>query len=92
MAQKIKTEHDSSLKGGVFYLVEGGERIAHLTYRKPSSSQYVITYVEVDPSHRGRGFAKRLVKEMVDFRDEKSADLEATCGVAHGILQKMGEL
>lgn len=92
MSEEITMEHERRDGRGVLKLVEAGQSIAHLTYRRPGPAQLTITYVEVDSAQRGRGLAKRLVKAMVEYRDELEAQMDATCGVARAILVKMGEL
>ena len=92
MTEELRTKRVESDERGILHLYDNDDQVAHLTYRRPSSSELVITYVEVKPEQRGRGFAKHLVKEMVRVRDEEEAQMEATCGVARGMLVGMGEL
>lgn len=88
MNEKLKIDHQTSEDGGVFYLFADSEKIGHLTYDRPRTARCILTYVEVDPAYRGRGFARRLIDEIADFARQEEAEILPTCGVARAIMTR----
>lgn len=84
-------EHEFDDDGGVFYLVDGTDRLGKITYQKPDGNRFVVDWVEVDPEFRGEGLARALIDRMADFAREKEVMIVPTCGVTRSVMERHSE-
>jgi uncharacterized protein len=75
-------EHAESGNGGVFFILEDGQRIAEMTYRRASTGLAIIDHTEVLASLRGRGVARQLLDAAVQWARDNHIKLGATCSYA----------
>lgn len=87
----INFEHEFDDDGGVFYLVDNGDRLGKITYQYPGGERYVVDWVEVNPEFRGQGLARRLVGRIAEFARQRGYMLVPTCGVVRGIMERHSE-
>lgn len=84
-------EHEHDDEGGAFYLIDGGDRLAKITYQHRGGAQFVVDWVEVTPEFRGQGHARRLIDRMADFAREEGMTIVPTCGVTRSVMERHEE-
>lgn len=84
----LQIQHAETSEGGAFYLEQGGERLAHMSYARRAPGHVVIEHTKVSEKLRGRGIARRLVDASVSWARASGTKLSATCTYAKGVLEK----
>ncbi len=84
----LSIQHAEDARGGVFYVEVGGERLAEMTYVKPSPGRAIIEHTRVDDRLGGRGVGKRLVLAGVAWARATGTKLAPDCPYARAVLQK----
>ena len=74
---------------GAFYLEEGGERLASLTFSAGPDRKVVMhDHIEVSPALRGQGVARKLVEAAVRRAREKGFKLVPVCPFAKAVFER----
>ena len=74
---------------GAFYLEEGGERLASLTFSAgPDGKVVMLDHTEVSPALRGQGVARKLVEAAVRRAREKGFKLVPVCPFAKAVFER----
>src|SRR5512135_66374 len=80
--------HEDGEGGGCFFIEDGGERLAEMTYVRPSPGRAVIEHTRVSDRLGGRGVGKRLVLAGVEWARATGTKLTPHCSYAHAVFQK----
>ena len=88
----LSIQHEDDARGGAFFVDVGGERLAEMTYSRPSPGRAVIEHTRVDDRLGGRGVGKRLVLAGVEWARATHTKLTPHCTYARGVLQKDASL
>jgi hypothetical protein len=72
-------EHVDNGENGVFYVVEGEERIGKITYVWLDETKILIDHTIVDPAHGGKGIAGQLLDQAAAFAREKGLKIVPQC-------------
>ena len=78
-------QHEEHGQHGTFFILQDGQRIGEMTYRRAGSALAIIDHTEVLPRLRGKGVARKLFDAAVKWARENHIRLGATCSYA--ILQ-----
>ena len=73
---------------GAFFIEEGGEWLAEMTYVKADETNIIIDHTEVDASLTGAGIGKDLVKAGVDFARQNNLKIVPLCPFAKAEFEK----
>ena len=74
---------------GAFYLEEGGERLASLTFSAgPDGKVVMLDHTEVSPALRDQGVARKLVEAAVRRAREKGFKLVPVCPFAKAVFER----
>ena len=76
---------------GAFFIDEGGEWIAELTYTRSGEDTIVIDHTEVDPKLRGENIGQDMVAAAVAFARENGLKIKATCPYAKKVIDATPE-
>jgi uncharacterized protein len=57
--------HEDYGRGGIFFVMRNGIRVAEMTYHRTGEQVVVIDHTEVDEVLRGRGVARKLLDAAV---------------------------
>lgn len=88
---KMNFEHEYNEDGGVFYLVDDGERLGKITYDDVDGDRFVVDWVEVEPEYRGQGLARRLIDRIANFARDRGVMIRPTCGVTRSVMERHAE-
>lgn len=83
-------EKESETKGS-FYIVEGSEALAEMTYSKAGQERIIIDHTEVSEVLRGKGAGVQLVAYAVEFVRKKGIKMLPLCPFAKATLQRHPE-
>ena len=89
---ELSIQHAEDARGGAFYVEAGGERLAEMTYAKPSAGRAVIEHTVVDDRLGGRGVGKRLVLAGVEWARATGTKLVPRCSYARSVLERDASL
>jgi predicted GNAT family acetyltransferase len=84
-------QHRSEGKIGSFYLEINGKRLATMSYIMSDDSNMIVDHTKVDPSLKGQGIGKKLIKELVDFARKKQIKVKPLCSFVAAVLNKTPE-
>jgi len=87
----MKIQRQEHGKRGAFFIDEGGEWVAELTYVKSADGEITIDHTEVDKSLRGENIGEDLVAEAVAFARKGKLKIKATCPYAKKVLAEKSE-
>jgi predicted GNAT family acetyltransferase len=90
--EDLTIQHAEAGGGGAFFVEVGGERLAEMTYVRPSAGHAVIEHTKVSDRLGGRGVGKRLVLAGVEWARATGTKLTPRCSYARAVLQKDASL
>lgn len=76
----MKVLHDESKK--IFYIEENGKNVGELTYVYGGEGKIAINHTYVNPNYRGKGVAKELALECIQYVKEKNFKIIPVCSFA----------
>lgn len=82
----IKQKDDG--KKGRFELYEEGQRIGELEYTWVGEDRFIIGHTEVDKNHGGKGHAKNLVLQAINFARKEKLTIIPLCPYAKSVFDK----
>jgi predicted GNAT family acetyltransferase len=86
----MQIQRDEHGRKGAFYIDEGGEWIAELTYFK-SGDTMTIDHTEIDEKLRGEGIGQDMVKAAVEYARENGLKIKAVCPYAKKVIERTPE-
>lgn len=86
MEMEIK-HHENETKG-FFDYHKDGVLLGELSYTKAGAGLIIIDHTFVDPSLRGTGTGKELVRKGVEFARENGYKIEPLCPFANAIIKR----
>lgn len=86
---KIKRQEHG--KKGAFYVEEGGDWLAELTYYREGVRKIVIDHTEVSDELKGKGVGKALVNAAVRFAQNNNLLIKPVCPFAKKVLESSEE-
>ncbi len=81
-------QHSNNSKGGSFFIKEGDEPLAEMTYNWQDDRVFVIDHTEVSEKLAGKGIGKQLVHAAVEFARENGYKIVPVCSFAKKVLEK----
>lgn len=84
----MNIQHKSGDTKGEFYLEDGGEVKAKLTYSKLGNTQIIIDHTEVSDDLRGENVGKKLVETAVQFARDHNLKILPLCPFAKATIEK----
>ncbi len=75
---------------GHFYMLENGEQLGEMEV-KVSGSNLTVYHTEVSPRAEGKGFAKKLLSEMVAYARKNQLKVIPLCPFVHAQFKRYPE-
>jgi predicted GNAT family acetyltransferase len=85
---ELSIQHAEDARSGSFFVDVGGERLAEMTYTRPSPGQAVIEHTNVSQRLGGRGVGKRLVLAGVEWARATGTKITPRCSYARSVFEK----
>ena len=86
MTDQIKLELNESKKGR-FYILDNKDEIARLEI-EIAGNYLLAMHTEVNPGHEGKGLAKKLFLEMVNYALKNHLKIKAYCTYVQAQFEK----
>ena len=77
--------HESQGEKGMFFVQDGGQRIAEMTYAREGACA-VVDHTWVDPGHRGGTLARDLADAAVQWARAEGVRIRPVCGYMRKVL------
>jgi predicted GNAT family acetyltransferase len=87
----MQIQHEEHGRRGAFFIDEGGEWIAEMTYIRTGKDLMTIDHTEVDPKLRGEHIGEDLVKTAVEFARENNLKIRPLCPYAKKVIDRTPE-
>ncbi len=84
----IEVQHAEDDNHGSFYVADGDEHVAEMTYIRQDAQLVTIDHTVVDDRLRGQGVARKLLDAAVAWARETGTRLFVTCPYAHAQFDK----
>lgn len=81
-------EHQEANSKGSFYVQQGNERIAEMTYSRTNATLIVVDHTEVDERLKGQGVGRQLLDALVAWARETHTRVIALCPFAKAQFDK----
>ena len=75
-------------KKGAFFVEQGGERLAEMTYSWAGEDKFIIDHTDVSDTLRGQGIGRHLLDAAVNFAREKQVKIIPLCPYAKSVFDK----
>jgi uncharacterized protein len=73
---------------GSFFVKEGDELLAEMTYTWPSAHLFIIDHTEVSDKLAGKGVGKKLVNAAIEFARTNEHKILPLCSFAKKVIDK----
>lgn len=80
--------HEESGHKGLFYIENGGNKIAELTYSVAGEDKIIIDHTEVNEGYQGNDLGKKMVYKAVEYAREKDIKIIPLCPFANATFKK----
>lgn len=84
--------HKTDMEYPYFMAIEDGEEIGYVRYFLDKNDVMVITFVGVNPKHRGKGKARELMMGVVDFARNHNHQIRPVCSYAVAFFERSREV
>lgn len=84
----IEIQHEEDGGDGSFYVADGDEHVAEMTYRRHDDSSVTIEHTRVDDRFRGQGVGRKLLDAAVAWARETGTRFYVTCPFALAQFKK----
>lgn len=87
----MEVQHQETESKGRFYINNGNETVAEMTYSKAGEQKIIIDHTEVNDQFRGKNLGLKLVTAAVRFARENNVKIMPLCPFAKRVFDKTAE-
>lgn len=87
----MEIKHKDDGKKGAFYIKDGDEQLAILTYTHAGPQKIILDHTEVSDSLKGEGVGYKLVDAAVEYMRENNLKTIPLCPFANAVFKKKGD-
>lgn len=84
----MNIQHKEGESKGSFFIEEGGEVVAEITYSKAGSDKIIIDHTEVSDELRGQNIGNELVEHAVNYARESELTVLPLCPFAKSVIER----
>ncbi|TCJ13751.1 N-acetyltransferase [Flaviaesturariibacter flavus] len=84
-------QHQQKENHGQFFIPEGEEVLAEMTYIRHDPKTMIINHTEVDEALRGQNFGYQLVQAAVEYARTHQLKIVPVCVFARAVFDKKPE-
>lgn len=81
-------QHQEQDAKGAFYVENGGQRLAEMTYSRTNAAMVIVDHTEVDPSLSGQGVGRELLGALVQWARATGTKVVPLCPFAKAQFDK----
>ena len=86
LIQQKEKDHNGS-----FFVEEGGEQLAEMTYSLSGKDTMIIDHTEVDESLKGKNIGNQLLNHAVEYARSQHLKILPICPFARAVFEKRHE-
>jgi predicted GNAT family acetyltransferase len=75
-------QHEEANSKGAFYIPNGSQRVAEMTYSRTNATMIIIDHTDVDESLRGQGAGRQLLDALVAWARSTDTKVLPLCPFA----------
>lgn len=75
----VNVQFQLSDKRGMFFIEKEGEKIALMTFRFSDNLHIIVDHTRVNDLYRNKGYAKLLLKHMINYAKEHQLIIIPVC-------------
>lgn len=87
----MEVQHQETESKGRFYINDGNEAVAEMTYSKAGEQKIIIDHTEVNDQYRGKNLGLKLVAAAVQFARKNNIKIMPLCPFAKRVFEKTAE-
>ena len=87
----MEIQYELNGSKGSFYIAEGGERLAEMTFSMAGDNLMIIDHTEVSDKLRGTGAGKKMVETAVLHARKNGLKILPLCPFAKSVFDKTPE-
>lgn len=87
----MEVKREESETKGAFYIEEGGQRVANMTFSKAGGNILIIDHTDVSDALRGKNAGKQMVAAAVEHAREHQYKIIPLCPFAKSVFEKVKE-
>ncbi|MDD3771204.1 MAG: GNAT family N-acetyltransferase [Weeksellaceae bacterium] len=87
----IHIEHENNEKNGRFIIFYENKEAGEMTYTWAGNDKFIIDHTLVSPEFGGKGLAKKLILESIDYARANSLKIIPLCPYAKSVFEKNKE-
>lgn len=87
----MNIQHDDDQKKGRFFIAEGNELLAEMTYVWAGLTRIIIDHTDVNEKLKGQNAGRQLVARAVAFARERGITILPLCPFAKSVFDKTPE-
>ena len=87
----MEIQREEHGRHGAFFIEEGGEWLAELSYVKRGEDTIVVDHTEVNEKLRGQDIGKKLVAAVVEYARENKFKLKPLCPFTRKVIDETPE-
>lgn len=84
----MNIQHKEGESKGSFFIEEGGEVVAEITYSKAGSDKIIIDHTEVSDELRGQNIGNELVEHAVNYARDNELTVLPLCTFAKSVIER----
>ncbi|MEQ8475330.1 GNAT family N-acetyltransferase [Fulvivirga sp.] len=84
----MEVQHQETENKGKFYINDGNEAIAEMTYSKAGEQKIIIDHTEVNDQYRGQNLGLKLVTAAVEMARKNNIKIMPLCPFAKRVFEK----
>jgi len=84
----IKIEREDDGKHGRFVIYEDGNEAGEMTFTWAGNEKFIIDHTGVDKAYGGKGYAKKLVMEAVEYARKNNLKIIPLCPFAKAAFDR----
>ena len=81
-------QHQEQDAKGAFYVENGGQRLAEMTYSRTNATMIIVDHTEVDSSLSGQGVGRELLGALVQWARATGTKVVPLCPFAKAQFDK----
>lgn len=87
----MEIQREEHGRHGAFFIEEGGEWLAELSYVKRGEDTIVVDHTEVNEKLRGQDIGKKLVTAVVEYARDNKLKLKPLCPFTRKVIDETPE-
>jgi predicted GNAT family acetyltransferase len=86
--QAMEIQQEETEREGSFFVKEGQDLLAEMTYKLSASNVMVIEHTVVEYGSRGKGVGYKMLQQAAEYAREQKLRIRPECSFARALFEK----